>query len=140
MTGVPTLSRDRCATHSARNGGVMRNAPNRDLSALIGRTRAAVLEAIADGGTTSTVAQRLGISAASASEHATVLREAGLVVSIRQRNHMHHSLTRLGADLLGLQVFGPRGRGAQRRPVQVAVARHPPRAYGQAVPQPHDGG
>ncbi|WP_067543171.1 ArsR/SmtB family transcription factor [Nocardia crassostreae] len=75
---------------------------SRDLSALLGRTRAAVLEAIADGGSTTLLAQRLGVSPATASEHAAVLREAGLVASIRVRNSVHHNLTPLGVALLGL--------------------------------------
>lgn len=83
---------------------------SRDLSALLGRTRAAVLEAIADGGNTTAVAERLGVSPASASEHAAVLREAGLITSVRVRNCVQHTLTPLGAALLGLP--GPaRGRG-----------------------------
>ncbi|MFC4115374.1 winged helix-turn-helix domain-containing protein [Nonomuraea zeae] len=72
------------------------------LGMLIGVTRAGVLEAIGvgDGVTTGELARRTGISAASASEHATVLREAGLVFSIRDRNRMLHSLTSLGHALL----------------------------------------
>lgn len=80
----------------------MRNYYCRDLSPLLGRTRAAVLEAIVDGGTTTALAERLGISLASVSEHATVLRTAGLIVSLRVRNHVHHNITPLGADLLSI--------------------------------------
>ncbi len=70
------------------------------LAALLGRTRAAALEVIADGCTTTELAKRLGVSAANASQHAKALRGAGLVTSLRDRNRMLHSVTRLGAELL----------------------------------------
>jgi DNA-binding transcriptional ArsR family regulator len=70
------------------------------LGRLIGRTRAEVLRTLADGCTTSELAARLGMSPASASQHATALREAGLVSSTRDRNRMLHRLTNLGAELL----------------------------------------
>jgi DNA-binding transcriptional ArsR family regulator len=74
------------------------------LIALVGRTRAAVLETIADGCITTELASRLGISPASASEHATVLRSAGLVLSQRQRNTVQHTLTPLGVGLLNTRT------------------------------------
>lgn len=70
------------------------------LAELIGRTRAAVLEAVGDGCTTGDVAQRLDISPASASQHLTVLREAGLVLSVREGNRVRHLPTALGRSLL----------------------------------------
>ncbi|MFD0775700.1 ArsR/SmtB family transcription factor, partial [Streptomonospora algeriensis] len=70
------------------------------LEKLLGRTRAAVLAAIADGCTTTELAQRLEISPASASEHATVLRGSGLVHSHRRRNTVWHRVTELGLRLL----------------------------------------
>ncbi|MEV4757492.1 winged helix-turn-helix domain-containing protein [Micromonospora sp. NPDC049559] len=70
------------------------------LAALLGRTRAAVLEAASDGCTTGEIARRLHISPAAASQHATVLRNAGLLVSQRERNTVLHTLTRLGQDML----------------------------------------
>ncbi|MFD9795760.1 MarR family transcriptional regulator [Streptomyces sp. NPDC059070] len=81
--------------------GALTAAP-RSLSALLGRTRATVLCAIADqpGLTTSQLASRTGISPASASEHATVLRSAGLVGSARDRQAVLHTLTPAGAGLL----------------------------------------
>jgi Helix-turn-helix domain len=69
------------------------------LHALLGRTRAAVLAA-ADGATTSQVAQRVGISNASASEHATILRQAGLITTTQRGRCVVHALTPLGGDLL----------------------------------------
>jgi len=95
------------ATHtrwwSRPNGSSMSS-----LAALLGRTRAAALEAIANGCTTTELAKRLGVSAANASQHATALRGAGLVTSLRDRNRMMHSLTPLGADLL--EAGGSRGQ------------------------------
>lgn len=72
----------------------------RALAGLLGVTRAAALRVIADGCTTTELAQRIGISPGGASQHATVLREAGLVVSHRHRNTVRHTLTGLGAGLL----------------------------------------
>ncbi|WP_020521720.1 ArsR/SmtB family transcription factor [Catelliglobosispora koreensis] len=73
------------------------------LHALIGRSRAAVLEVIATepGITTGLLATRLGLSAPSTSEHATVLRQAGLVESRRHRNTVRHNVTALGRAMLG---------------------------------------
>ncbi|MEN3611496.1 ArsR/SmtB family transcription factor [Plantactinospora sp. ZYX-F-223] len=70
------------------------------LAALIGKTRARVLEVVGDGCSTGEVARRLNISAAAASQHTTVLRNAGLLVSHRDRNTVLHSLTPLGRAML----------------------------------------
>ncbi|MFI0940835.1 ArsR/SmtB family transcription factor [Streptomyces sp. NPDC021020] len=75
-------------------------APYEALAALIGHSRAAVLEVVADGVTTGQLARRVGLSPASASEHASVLRRAGLVVTRRSGRWSFHSLTALGAELL----------------------------------------
>jgi len=78
---------------------------DRDLAPLLGRTRLTVLRLTAAGGaTTGELARRARISAATASEHATVLRNAGLITSRRQGNLMLHSLTDLGARLLADQT------------------------------------
>jgi DNA-binding transcriptional ArsR family regulator len=73
---------------------------NTSLRALIGPTRAAVLEAAVAGGTTGELARRVGVSPATASEHASVLRAAGLVVSHRDRNRVVHQVSRLGLGIL----------------------------------------
>jgi DNA-binding transcriptional ArsR family regulator len=70
------------------------------LAALVGRNRAAVLQSIADGCTTTELARRVGISLAAASQHASVLRGAGLIVTRRQGGAVLHVLTPLGAELL----------------------------------------
>jgi hypothetical protein len=70
------------------------------LAALVGRNRAAVLRTIADGCTTTELADRVGISLAAASQHASVLRDAGLITTHRQGSAVLHVLTPLGAELL----------------------------------------
>ncbi|MEV4118296.1 winged helix-turn-helix domain-containing protein [Micromonospora sp. NPDC049645] len=75
-------------------------AARESLAALLGRTRAAVLQASDEGCTTGEVARQLNISPAAASQHATVLRNAGLLVSHRERNSVLHTLTPLGRAML----------------------------------------
>lgn len=70
------------------------------LAALLGRTRAAVLAVVGDGCSTGELARRLAISPAAASQHATVLRNAGLLSTQRDRNTVLHSLTPLGQAIL----------------------------------------
>lgn len=68
---------------------------------LLGRTRAAVLGRLALGPrTTSRLSEDLGIALSGASQHAAVLRRAGLVATVREGGHVQHSLTALGQDLL----------------------------------------
>ncbi len=71
------------------------------LHALLGRTRANVLAALRETGSTGQVADRLRISSPSASKHLTVLRRAGFVTTERQQNLAVHSLTPLGEAILG---------------------------------------
>ncbi len=70
------------------------------LTALVGRNRAAVLRTIADGCSTTELADRVGISLAAASQHASVLRDAGLITTHRQGSAVLHVLTPLGVELL----------------------------------------
>jgi DNA-binding transcriptional ArsR family regulator len=72
------------------------------LVALLGRTRAAVLLTIAERPhlNTTQLAGVLGTSPASASQHATVLREAGLVVTRRHNGSAIHTLSLRGTNLL----------------------------------------
>ncbi|WP_329538320.1 ArsR/SmtB family transcription factor [Streptomyces sp. NBC_01450] len=74
------------------------------LTALLGRTRAAVLHAIAThpGCNTAELAAVLGIGPSGASQHATVLRQAGLVTTLRHRNSAVHTPTSTGLSLLML--------------------------------------
>ncbi|MEV6420577.1 winged helix-turn-helix domain-containing protein [Streptomyces sp. NPDC051662] len=85
-------------THSEAPAVTERGGPT--LGRLVGHTRSAVLRAIEHGSTTSELARRTGVSLASASQHACVLREAGLVVTLRHGNAVLHTLTPLGAALL----------------------------------------
>lgn len=66
----------------------------------MGQTRSAILHGIGVGCTTSELARRVDVSLASASQHATVLRDAGLLSTLRQGNAVLHTLTPLGAALL----------------------------------------
>ncbi|WP_169950777.1 helix-turn-helix transcriptional regulator [Microbispora sp. H11081] len=70
------------------------------LGPLLGRTRAAVLAALRHPATTSELADRVAVSRASASEHATVLRNAGLISTTRLGGAVLHTLTPLGSALL----------------------------------------
>jgi DNA-binding transcriptional ArsR family regulator len=70
------------------------------LARLLGGTRARVLRCIQQGMTTGELARRAGVSPASASQHARVLRDAGLVRSVRRGSEVLHTLTPLGVDLL----------------------------------------
>jgi DNA-binding transcriptional ArsR family regulator len=74
--------------------------PNKPLAALLGPTRAAVLAAVDAGCTTTELARRVGISLAAASQHATVLRDAGLITTRRLGGSVLHSLRPLGSDIL----------------------------------------
>ncbi|WKX74029.1 helix-turn-helix transcriptional regulator [Streptomyces sp. XD-27] len=73
---------------------------DRALAALVGATRAAALRALSESGTTGDLSDRLGISLSGASKQATVLREAGLITTLRNRTTAMHTLTPLGLALL----------------------------------------
>jgi DNA-binding transcriptional ArsR family regulator len=70
------------------------------LAPLIGRARAAMLEALREPCGTVELAARVGIGAPSASEHAAVLRDADLILTVRSGRGVRHSLTPLGRSLL----------------------------------------
>ncbi|MGW5557350.1 ArsR/SmtB family transcription factor [Micromonospora sp. NPDC003944] len=91
---------DRLGALVSADAGTASSAARDSLAALLGRTRAAVLEASDEGCTTGEVARQLNISPAAASQHATVLRNAGLLVSHRERNSVLHTLTPLGRAML----------------------------------------
>jgi len=75
--------------------------PADGLAALIGSTRGEVLRHLGTAGaSTSELARILDISVASASQHASVLRRSGLVVSRRAGNAVVHRITPLGTALL----------------------------------------
>ncbi len=70
------------------------------LDALLGRTRAAVLQLLVEQRTTSELARDLDISLPSVSEHTRTLRAAGLITTERDGKAVLHSATGLGVDLL----------------------------------------
>jgi DNA-binding transcriptional ArsR family regulator len=84
----------------------------RSLAALLGKTRAAVLRTIADKPylNTTELAREAGTSVAGASQHASVLRAAGLVITHRRNGSAVHTLSARGVVLLGRSgSFGGRG-------------------------------
>ncbi|MBY8878919.1 ArsR/SmtB family transcription factor [Actinacidiphila acidipaludis] len=90
-----------------------RQAPGR-LAELLGRTRAEALQELVVPLSTTELACRLGVSVPSASRHAAVLREAGLITSTRHGNTVVHVASALGRGLLG-RVPGDDGPPAAGR-------------------------
>lgn len=76
------------------------HARSEPLAALLGSTRAAALEAIAKGCTTTELAKRCRISLAGASRQAGILRDAGLIPPRRAGQSVRHDLTSLGRAVL----------------------------------------
>lgn len=73
----------------------------RALSALVGHTRAMLLSTLDRGSCTTTgLAQTSGVSLASASEHATILRESGLITSQRHGACVVHTISRVGKAVI----------------------------------------
>jgi DNA-binding transcriptional ArsR family regulator len=74
----------------------------RSLIPLLGRTRTAVLSAIIDADlhTTGDIARHIGCSPATVSQHTTVLRDSGLILTRRDGLAVRHTLTDLGITLL----------------------------------------
>ncbi|WP_424890538.1 ArsR/SmtB family transcription factor [Streptomyces sp. XH2] len=77
-------------------------APGR-LGALLGRGRAAALLNIGDGCGTGDLADRLGVSAGTASVHVAALRNGGLVATHRVGKAVRHVLTPIGSALIMAQ-------------------------------------
>ncbi|WP_406503446.1 winged helix-turn-helix domain-containing protein [Streptomyces sp. NBC_00212] len=91
------------------------HAPPQALVTLLGTTRAAALITVirTPALTTGRLAAVLGVSPAAASRHASALREAGLIATIRNGQTVHHHPTRLGHDLAhGSSTEAP-GRATQ---------------------------
>ncbi|GAA2398664.1 winged helix-turn-helix domain-containing protein [Streptomyces glaucosporus] len=110
------------APPDARSAALLWEEPGdgaQSLGALVGQTRAAALRVLRAACTTSQLADRLGISAAGASQHTAVLRETGLITTRRIRNTVLHTVTPLGVALLdGRTVRTLPGQGARRREQQ----------------------
>jgi DNA-binding transcriptional ArsR family regulator len=69
------------------------------LARLIGRTRATLLLALAEPGSTTALARRYGLSPGTVSEHLGALRDAGLVSAARVRHQVLYERTPLGIAL-----------------------------------------
>jgi DNA-binding transcriptional ArsR family regulator len=83
------------------------DADGRALATLLGRTRAAVLRAVAAGPvTTGGLARRAGVSISVASQQATVLRDAGLITTRRTGKAVLHTTTTTGDALLSGDLRG----------------------------------
>ncbi|WML84256.1 winged helix-turn-helix domain-containing protein [Streptomyces sp. VNUA74] len=67
---------------------------------LTGPSRARMLESLETPMTTTSLAAALGLAPSTASRHASVLREAGLVATRREGNRVLHRRTALGSALL----------------------------------------
>ncbi|MCS0639456.1 helix-turn-helix domain-containing protein [Streptomyces sp. LP05-1] len=100
-----------------RGGAVPGSA---ELGALLGHTRAAILEDTVTGRTTGELAARFGISAAAVSQHTAVLRQAGLLTSARHGRFVLHTITPAGVSLLespsGSPPVSSRPRGNRPHP------------------------
>ncbi|MEU5139658.1 helix-turn-helix domain-containing protein [Streptomyces sp. NPDC021139] len=79
---------------------------------LIGTSRARVLAALEAPLTTTALATALRLAPSTASRHAAVLREAGLVATRREGNRVLHRRTGLGSALLEGQQVGTPGSQA----------------------------
>lgn len=66
------------------------------------------MRVIAAGATTGEIARAAGVSASSASRHATALRDAGLITSHRNASVLH-TLTPVGAAVLRAATRAPSG-------------------------------
>ena len=76
-----------------------RTAQSGALARLLGRTRAALLESLAEPASTHTLARRHELAASTVSEHLAALRDARLVTSRRDRHAVMYRQTPLGAAL-----------------------------------------
>ncbi|MFI5916073.1 DUF5937 family protein [Dactylosporangium sp. NPDC051541] len=81
--------------------GETRRTADKPVDELLGRRRAKLLAWLDLPLSTTQVARELGLSAASVSEHLTVLRRSGLVASRRSGRQVLYQRTALGTDLLG---------------------------------------
>ncbi|MGW0522704.1 ArsR/SmtB family transcription factor [Crossiella sp. NPDC003009] len=87
-----------------------RPAGSASLGTLLGRTRAQLLDTIATTPslTTTELAKLLHISLAGASQHASVLRNAGLITTERRAGAAYHRLSAGGSALLDTSLAQPR--------------------------------
>lgn len=88
-------------THDPRWAGPPSVRDNDSLALLVGGTRAAILDHVAHcAAPTLVLAHRLHVAAATVSYHTKVLRDAGLITSLRDGPSVVHDVTALGLALL----------------------------------------
>ena len=97
VLAVPTLSGASLDTALWEDAG---EPAAQSVDDLLGRTRAAVLRATADGCSTTQLARSLNIAPATASHHTTLLRNARLITTRREGKLVVHTITRLGLAVL----------------------------------------
>ena len=95
----PTLVYSPRGVGQVWDGSARPSAP--PVADLLGRSRAALLARLDLPQSTTQVARDLGLSAASVSEHLSVLRRSGLVTSRRSGRQVLYQRSALGTDLLG---------------------------------------
>jgi DNA-binding transcriptional ArsR family regulator len=80
------------------------------LGHLLGRTRAALLESLAEPASTHTLARRHELAPSTVSEHLTVLRQARLITRRRHRHTVLYQQTPLGTELASGGLASPAAR------------------------------
>lgn len=101
--GWLALARGRGADRRGAGAGAARLP----VAQLIGHTRAAVLDVLGRPMTTTQLGGRLRLALSTASRHAAVLREAGLVASERRGSRVVHRRTPLGDAIMNGAAYGP---------------------------------
>ncbi|MFC6155052.1 winged helix-turn-helix domain-containing protein [Kribbella jiaozuonensis] len=81
------------------------------LERLIGRGRAELLLRLSRPGTASELAEELGLSLGTVGRHLRILRDAGLIVGVREGHKVVYRVTVRGTELGGGQVAGDLGVG-----------------------------
>ena len=117
-------------TYPARGLALLWDAPHAAapgaLAGLLGRTRAATLLALELPTSTTRLAERLGISAATVAYHLAALRAAGLARATRSGREVVY-----GRSVTGDAVVRAAGSQSQRRPTSTML---PPPSTGTAAP------
>ncbi|MDR6317062.1 ArsR/SmtB family transcription factor [Actinoplanes couchii] len=99
---LPDAPTGRTLWYAPRGHGMLRlpGAPQPSSAALLGSSRAAVLALVEAPYSTGEVAHRLNLSTGTASHHLTMLRDAGLVVAVRDGRRLLYQRRPLGDQLV----------------------------------------